>query len=102
MRFIRQNAHSEPENMAPLSPPQGVATQENDPAGARTQDLRIKSASGTRIGQGAHGRQSVAHAPSNSSDRTHSVSVNAESSAKKPTSRFRALALGGALTWGGR
>ena len=102
MRFIRQNAHSEPKNVAPLSPPQDVATQENDPGAIRTHALRIKSASGTRIGPDAHGRQSVADNPSNSSGRTHSARVNAESSAKIPTSRLRPLALGGALTWGGR
>lgn len=74
---------------------------QDDPAGARTQDLRIKSAPGIAASGNAIRRHSRVCTQPARRIHTYSSGANAGASAKKPSTP-KPLALGGSFTWGGR
>lgn len=101
MRILRQNPHEGTLEMTSRNHGETLTALQDDPAGARTQDLRIKSAPGIVASGNAIGRHSRACTQSARRIHTYSSGASASASAKKPSTP-KPLRLGGSLTWGGR
>jgi len=101
MKIIRQSPHFEAEIMDTFSSLQANTRQSDDPGRIRTDALRIKSASGTRVEGFAQRSDTAAISEPDTTIRYGSEALSRHASAKIPSTP-KPLDIGGAWTWGGR